>query len=265
MPSYLRDLSPVVKAVEEIADNGLNKIHIFRKLEGDLKYKKLCLNRLGQHHLCDFCKVSLDSVQNLDHERDLETTLDNLNNWAAENQYGPPNIPFDPKTQVTIDSLHAKLRIVGKLIEQLTEEAALLDQEMAVASMSLKLAENDLQVLERCMAEINEQASERLQLFENSSSELTAKAAEEDTLSRVDRKLAAANKHLVFDIPVYCPPPAYDNTNDVKQFIESSTDQFKSRQCYVCKKIYASKDSIVRHLRSVHGKSKEPSEKEKKN
>ena len=55
----------------------------------------------------------------------METTLDDLNNWAAENQYGqtgPPNIPFDPKTQVTIDSLHAKLRIVGKLIEQLTEE-----------------------------------------------------------------------------------------------------------------------------------------------
>ena len=37
-----RDLSPVVKVREEIADNGLNKIHIFRKLEGDLKYKKLC-------------------------------------------------------------------------------------------------------------------------------------------------------------------------------------------------------------------------------
>ena len=262
-----RDLSPVVKVMEEIADNGLNKIHIFRKLEGDLKYKKLCLNRLGQHHFCDFCKVSLDSVQNLDHEWDLETTLDDLNNWAAENQYGqtgPPNIPFDPKTQVTIDSLHAKLRIVGKLIEQLTEEAALLDQEMAVASMSLKLAENDLHVFERYMAEINEQASERLQLFENSSSELTAKAAEEDTNSRIDQKLAAANKHLVFDIPVYCPPPAYDNTNDVKQFIESSTNQSKPHQCSLCKKIYASKDSIVRHLRSVHGKTKEPSEKEKK-
>ena len=92
------------------------------------------------------------------------------------------------------------------------------------------------------MAEINEQASERLQLFENSSSELTAKAADEDTNSRIDRKLAAANKHLVFHIPVYCPPPAYDNTNDVKQFIESSTNQSKPHQCSLCKKIYASKD-----------------------
>ena len=88
--------------------------------------------------------------------------------------------------------------------------------------MSLRLAENDLQVFERYMAEINGQASERLQFFEYSSSELTAKAAEEDTLSKMDRKLAASNKHLVFDIPVYCPPPAYDNTNDVKHFIESS-------------------------------------------
>ena len=108
------------------------------------------MNRLRQPHFCDFCKVSLDSVQNLDHEWDLETTLDDLNNWAAENQYGqtgPPNIPFDPRAQVTIDLLHAKLHIVGKLIEQLTEEAALLDQEMAVANMSLKLAENHLQVL----------------------------------------------------------------------------------------------------------------------
>ena len=75
----------------------MNKTQIFRKLEGDLKYKKLCLNRLGQHHFCDFCKVSLDSVQNLGHEWDLETTLDDLNNWAAENQYGQTgslNIPF---------------------------------------------------------------------------------------------------------------------------------------------------------------------------
>ena len=116
--------------------------------------------------------------------------------------------------------LHAKLRIVGKLIEQLTEEAALLDQEMAVASRSLKLAENDLQVFERYMAEINDQASERLQLFENSSSELTA--------------------------------------------IESSINRSKPHQCSLCNKIYASKDSIVRHLRSVHCKTKEPSEKEKK-
>ena len=34
-----RDLSPVVKVIKEIADSRLNKIQIFRKLEGDLKYK----------------------------------------------------------------------------------------------------------------------------------------------------------------------------------------------------------------------------------
>ena len=130
--------------------------------------------------------------------------------------------------------------------------------------MSLKLAENDLQVFGKYMVEINEQASGRLQLFENSSSELTAKAAEEDTLSTIDRKLAAANKHLVFGIPVYCPTPAYGDTNDVKHFIESYTNQSKPHQCSLCEKIYASKDSIVRHLRSVHSKTKELSEKEKK-
>lgn len=262
-----RDLSPVVTVMEEIASNGLNQMQIVRKLEGDLKYKKLCLNRSGQHYFCDFCKVSLDNVQNLSHEWNLETTIDDLNGWAAESQFGqtgPPNIPFDPKTQVTIDSLHAKLRIVGKLIEQLTDEAALLDHEMVVASMSLKLAENDLHLFEKYTAEINEHASERLKSFEKSCSELLAKAAEEDTISILDRKLVAANKHLLFDIPCYSPPPAYDSSNDVNNFIESSSNQPKPYQCSLCNKLYASKDSIVRHLRVVHGKTKEPSEKEKK-
>ena len=62
-----KDLLPVVEIMEDLEKNTLDGIHISRKLEGDLKYKKLYLNRLGQHNFCDFCKVSLDNVQNLCH------------------------------------------------------------------------------------------------------------------------------------------------------------------------------------------------------
>ena len=74
---------------------------------------------------------------------------------------------------------------------------------MAVASMSLKLAENDLQVFEKYMAEINEQVSERLQLFENTSIELTAKTAEEDTLSRT--KISSCQKASCIRHPSLLP------------------------------------------------------------
>ena len=63
-----RGLSPVVAVMEDISKHGLEGMKITRKLEGDLKCKKLYLNRFGQHYFCDFCTVSLDNVQNLTQE-----------------------------------------------------------------------------------------------------------------------------------------------------------------------------------------------------
>ena len=37
-----RDFLPVISVMEELARYGLNQMQIFRKLERDLKYKKLC-------------------------------------------------------------------------------------------------------------------------------------------------------------------------------------------------------------------------------
>ena len=146
----------------------------------------------------------------------MDTALEDLRDWSAESQFGQtgsPNVPFYPKSQVTVDSLHAKLRIVGKLIEQLTDEAALLDQEMAATTLSLKLSEDELQVFEKYSTEI------------------------------------------------YSPPPEYDSTNDVSHFIQQLNDQSKQFQCSSAKN-HMPLDAI-RHLRSAHGKTKEPSVKEK--
>ena len=134
--------------------------------------------------------MSLDSVQNLSREWGLDTTLEDLRDWAAESQFGqtgPPNVPFSPKSQVTVDSLHAKLRIVRKLVEQLIDEAALLDQEMAATTLALKLSEDELQVFVKYSTEINEQISEHFTLFNRTSAELTVKATEEDTVLTLDK------------------------------------------------------------------------------
>ena len=72
--------------------------------------------------------------------------------------------------------MHAKLRIISRLIGQLIDEASLLEQELLVSSLSLKLAEDDLKLFEDYVPEVDEQTTERQALFDKTSEELYSKA-----------------------------------------------------------------------------------------
>ena len=74
------------------------------------------------------------------------------------------------KLQLTVCVL--KLRIISRLIEQLIDKASLLHQELLVASLSLKLAEDDLKLFEDYVSEVDEQTAERQALFDETSEEL---------------------------------------------------------------------------------------------
>ena len=93
------DIAPISKDFEEWSKEGLNGVDVVRKLEGDKKYKRLCINRLSNKYICDFCCCSVDQVHNLQHEWGLEITLEDLKEWGRDGllrQSGPPVIEYDP-------------------------------------------------------------------------------------------------------------------------------------------------------------------------
>ena len=173
---------------------------------------------------------------------------------------------FDPKRQVTLDSLHSTLRIVGKMIQELEEEAKIIDQELAMANLALKLAEENLEIFKQYSSDVEEQISEREAFFDKTSQDSLDKAHLDDDEYTLDLKLQTASKYVSFQMPVYNPPAEYDDSNDVSRFIIQVSGQERLLlQCSACQKTYASKASITKHLQLFMVKPKSHLQKKNKN
>ena len=150
------------------------------------------------------------------------------------------------------------------MIQELEEEAKIIDQELAMANLALKLAEENLEIFKQYSSDVKEQISEREAYFDKTSQDSLDKAHLDDDEYTLDLKLQTASKYVSFQMQVYNPPAEYDDSNDASRFIIQVLDQERLLlQCSACQKTYASKASITKHLQLLHGKTKEPSTKEK--
>ena len=273
------DIAPISKDFEQWSKEGLNGVDVVRKLEGDKKYKRLCINRLSNKYICDFCCCSIDQVHNLQHEWGLEITLEDLKEWGRDGllgQSGPPVIEYDPSTQLTTERVHAKLRIIGgKCIDLLYEEAHELDAETLRQSFYSEFDERmgNRETIDKHMEYVEAQHNKELQNFIQEQETLIKCHSETDSTNSIKKKLYAAQEYFEFQIPEHdnvTDPQSADDASDFILYKEQPHSQSckerrpKQFQCTICKKAYAKKSGAIKHVSSVHGKCQPLSAKEMK-
>ena len=245
-------------------------ISVRRKLEGDKKYRRLCINRLSSKYFCDFCLCTTETMYNLCHEWGLDLTLSDLEDWGKEGlfgQGGPPTVKLCPNENLTMERVHAKLRIIGgKCVGLLYEEAERIDT-LALHEKLSSLDDIDKSELDIQLKQAQQSMQKDFNMLTEKHEATIKGAKEHDKITAVNRKLEIAKMYFDFEEPTTTQEPVYDDTNDVKRFfthekISDASQKPRPLSCSLCQKKYAVEASVTNHLIKVHKKTKQPSSKE---
>ena len=226
-------IASISKDFEQWPKEGLNGVDVVRKLEGDKKYKRLCINRLSNKYICDFCSCSVNQEHNLHYKWGLEITLEDLKEWGSDGllgQSGHPVIEYDPSTLFTTERVHAKLRIIGgKCIDLLYDEAHELDTETLRQSFYSEFDERmgNSETIDKHMEYVETQHNKDLQNFIQEQETLIKCHSETDSTNSIKRKLYAAQEYFEFQIPEHdiVTDPCTDDESDFIVYKEQPYSQ----------------------------------------
>ena len=229
----VNDIASISKDFEQWPKEGLNGVDVVRKLKGDKKYKRLCINRLSNKYICDFCCCSVNQEHNLHYKWGLEITLEDLKEWGSDGllgQSGHPVIEYDPSTLFTTERVHAKLRITGgKCIDLLYDEAHELDTETLRQSFYSEFDERmgNSETIDKHMEYVEAQHNKELQNFIQEQETLIKCHSETDSTNSIKRKLYAAQEYFEFQIPEHdnVTDPCTDDASDFIVYKEQPYSQ----------------------------------------
>ena len=229
----VNDIASISKDFEQWPKEGLNGVDVVRKLEGDKKYKRLCINRLSNKYICDFCCCSVNQEHNLHYKWGLEITLEDLKEWGSDGllgQSGHPVIEYDPSTLFTTERVHAKLRIIGgKCIDVLYDEAHELDTETLRQSFYSEFDERmgNSETIDKHMEYVEAQHNKELHNFIQEQETLIKCHSETDSTNSIKRKLYAAQEYFEFQIPEHdnVTDPCTDDASDFIVYKEQPYSQ----------------------------------------
>ena len=227
------DIASISKDFEQWPKEGLNGVDVARKLEGDKKYKRLCINRLSNKYICDFCCCSVNQEHNLHYKWGLEITLEDFKEWGSDGllgQSGHPVIEYTPSTLFTTERVHAKLRIIGgKCIDLLYDEAHELDTETLRQSFYSEFDERmgNSETIDKQMEYVEAQHNKELQNFIQEQETLIKCHSETDSTNSIKRKLYAAQEYFEFQIPEHdnVTDPCTDDASDFNVYKEQPYSQ----------------------------------------